>query len=361
MTIGTVRPSVLALSPYRPGKAASQAEAEHGITNAIKLASNENPFPTPDAVVRAATEAITGANRYADHRASELRARIAAWIDVDPATVTVGCGSVGLLQQIALTYVDPGDEVVYPWLSFEAYPLFTSLMAGTSVQVPLVDHTFDLDAVAAAVTERTKLVLLANPNNPTGTAVSTEAIGRLVDAIADDVIVVVDEAYREFIDPALGDPVADLVPHHRNVIVTRTFSKAYAMAGMRVGYAVTDPEIIAQIDKVLLAFAVNGPAQAAAMAAIDSADDNQARVDAILAERDRVVKELTDAGWSLPDAQANFVYLPTGDRTDAVHLHLERSGVVTRPFPGHGIRVTIGTPSENDRFITALADAADRS
>ncbi len=358
MTIGKVRSAVRALASYRPGKAASQAEAEHGITNAIKLASNENPFPTLQPVAEAAAAAAAEANRYADHRASALRAKIAAWVGVDDAQVTVGCGSVGLLQQICLTYIDPGDEVVYPWLSFEAYPLFASLMAGSSIQVPLVDHAFDLDAVAAAVNQKTKLILLATPNNPTGTAIATPQIKSLLESIPNNVIVVVDEAYREFVDPSFGDPVRDLVPHHRNVIVTRTFSKAYGMAGMRVGYAVSDAEIIDELDKVLLAFAVNGPAQAAASAAIDAEEMNRPRIDFILAERERVAKALIENGWALPDTQANFIYIPTGDRTDEIYLHLEKSGVVTRPFSGAGIRVTIGSEDENDRFLNALASAS---
>ena len=353
-----VRPAIAALAAYRPGKGAAQAEEEHGITEAIKLASNENPFPPVPAVAAAIAEAATGVNRYPDHRATELRARLADWVGVTPEQVAVGCGSVGLLQQLCLTFVDPGDEVVYPWLSFEAYPVCVKMMGGVPVNPPLVDHAFDMEAVAEAVGPATKMVLLATPNNPTGTAISTEQVARLVEAISDEVIVVVDEAYREFADPALGDPVADLVPHHPNVVVTRTFSKAYGLAGLRVGYAVCDPAIVAEIDKILLPFAVNGLAQAAALAALDALDEIQPRIDALLAERTRLAKELEGAGWALPPAQANFVYLATGERTDELYLGLERAGVVTRPFSGQGIRVTVGTETENDRFLRTLAELA---
>jgi histidinol-phosphate aminotransferase len=348
---------VQSLPAYRPGKGAAQAEAEHGITNAIKLASNENPLPPLPSILAAVAEAAAGANRYADHRATALRARLATWLGIEADHVTVGCGSVGLLQQLALTYVDPGDEVVYPWRSFEVYPVYTQLAGGVAITTPLTaDHAFDLDAVAAAVTPRTKLVLLATPNNPTGTALRASDLKRLCECIPEETIVVIDEAYREFLDPSFGDPVHELLPSHPNVVVTRTFSKAQGMAGIRLGYAVAHPEVISSIDKTLFPFAVSAIAQAAGVAAIEAEAEIRARVEAILAERARVIAALTEAGWKLPDAQANFVYLPIGARTDDVYLELERRGVVTRPFSAEGIRVTIGTPGENDRFLRTLAE-----
>ena len=337
MSVGRLRPAVNTLPAYRPGKAAVQAEAEHGISNAIKLASNENPYPPVPPVVAAIQAAATGVNRYPDHLAVALRAAVAEWIGVEREQVTAGCGSVGLLRQICMAYIDPGDEAAYPWISFEAYPISVTTMGGVPVAVPLVDHRFDLEAVAEAVTERTKLVLLANPNNPTGTAVSTAQLGQLLDRIPDDVIVVIDEAYREFADPALGDPVGELIPQHRNVVVLRTFSKAYGLAGLRCGYAVADPEVVVALDKLLLPFTTNLVAQAAALAAIEAFDQIKVLIDGLVAERNRVVAALTGAGWDLPDAQANFVWLPLAERTDAVYLDLERRGVVTRPFGGLGL------------------------
>lgn len=354
MTVGRVRDSVASLSAYRPGKAAEQAEAEHGIRDAIKLASNENPYDTVPAVAAAIAAAASGANRYSDHRASELRTALGEWLGVEENRITVGCGSVGLLQQLCLTYVDPGDEVVYPWLSFEAYPINVRVLGGVAVTVPLIEHCFDMDAIADAVTAKTKLVLLATPNNPTGTAVSTSQIKALLETIPDDVVVLVDEAYREFVRADLGDPITDLIPFHRNVIVTRTFSKAYGLAGLRCGYAVADPEIVAELDKVLLAFAVNSLAQVGALAAIRSLDEIQPRIQMLLDERDRVAAALTDAGWVLPDTQANFVYIPVGELTDRVTVELEKRGVVVRPFSGEGIRVTVGTPEQNTRFLQSF-------
>ncbi len=358
MTIGKVRPAVQGLAAYRPGKGAAQAEEEHGITDAIKLASNENPYAPVPAVVKAVQEAATGVNRYGDHRATELRAALAEWVGVQPEQVAVGCGSVGLLQQLCLTYIDPGDEAVFPWLSFEAYPVAVKMMGGVPINPPLVDHAFDMAAVADAVNERTKLVLLATPNNPTGTAITTEDIATLLAKIPNNVVVLVDEAYREFADPKLGDPVTDLLSDHRNLVITRTFSKAYGMAGLRVGYAITDPEIVSEMDKILLPFAVNNAAQAGALAAMASLDEIQPKIDQILTERSRVIETLTQAGWALPPAEANFVYLATGEQTDEVCVALERQGVVTRPFSGDGIRVTIGTVEENDRFMNTLNSVA---
>ena len=358
MSVGRVRPAVAAMASYRPGKSAAQAEDEHGITDAIKLASNENPYPPVPSIVAAIAAAAGDVNRYGDHRAADLRAAIAGWLEVDVDRVAAGCGSVGLLQQLLLAYVDPGDEVVYPWPSFEAYPIYVQLTGGVEVTVPLVDHTFDLEAVAAAVTDRTKLVLLANPNNPTGTAVHVDQLRRLVEQVPGDVLVVVDEAYREFVTADLGDPITDLQPGHPNVVVLRTFSKAFGLAALRTGYAVADPEVVVELDKVLIAFAVNHLAQVASLAAIAARDEVQAVVDRITAERDRVVASLRADGWDLPDAHANFVYLPLGSRTDVVFPEMEKRGVVVRPFPGVGMRVTIGTPAQNDRFLATLAEVA---
>ena len=347
------------LPAYRPGKGAAQAEAEHGITNAIKLASNENPSPPLDPIVAAVNEAAAGVNRYADHRATAVREAIAGRLGVDASMVTVGSGSSGILQQLFFSYVDPGDEVVYPWRSFEVYPVFTRLMNGSAVQVPLADDLgFDISALVDAITDRTKLVFLATPNNPTGVAATTAELRGLLEQVPPTTIVCIDEAYREFLDPGFGDPVTELLSDFPNVVVTRTFSKAHGLAGLRVGYAIGHPDVIATIDKTMLPFTVNALAQAAALAALELDDEIRSRVSAILAERARVEVELAAAGWTFPNHQGNFVWLATGERTDEIALALERKGVVIRPFSGEGIRVTIGTAAENDRFLAALAGTA---
>jgi histidinol-phosphate aminotransferase len=358
MTVGRPRAAVLDLAGYRPGKAAIQAEAEHGITDAIKLASNENPFPPIAPVAAAIADAAAGVNRYGDNNATDVREALAAWLDVDVANVTVGCGSSGILQQVFLTYIDPGDEVVFPWPSFEIYPVFGTLFGAKQIQVPLIDHGFDLQSVAEAVTEDTKVVFLATPNNPTGTSVSMDDVAIVLAGIPSDVIVVIDEAYREFNDPSFGDPVDLLKGGHDNVLITRTFSKAYGLAGLRTGYAVGHPEVIADLDKVRLAFSVNNLAQAGTLAAITHHDEAMVNVQTLIDERTRCTAALAEAGWDIPAPQANFVWIPTGDRTDELYLAVERQGVVTRPFSGVGIRITISTPEENDRWLRAFLDAA---
>ena len=354
--IGRPRQAIEALPAYRPGKDAAQAEEEHGIDDAIKLASNETPWGPVPSVAASLVQSIEGINRYADHRASTLRARLAEWVGVDLDQVAVGCGSAGILQQLFLTYVSAGDEVVYPWRSFEVYPVYTNLVEGVAVTTPLVDEAFDLDAVVAAVTERTKLVILANPNNPTGTAFNMAALKRLMESVPSDVIVVLDEAYREFMDPALGNPITDVLPDHPNLFITRTFSKAQGLAALRVGYGVGHPSVVEAVDKTQVPFIVNGMAQAAAIASIEAHDEVMERVAIIKTERSRMVEALRAAGHNVPDAQANFVYLPLGERTSDVCLQLEKMGLVTRPFAGEGLRITVSSAEENDRVLAALAD-----
>lgn len=354
-TIGRPRPVVASLPAYKPGKDAKQAEVDDGVADAIKLASNENPAAPIEPVVEAVRAAVSGVNRYADHRAVELRRRLAEWIGVDPTMVTVGNGSVGILQQIHLTWVDPGDEVLFPWRSFEVYPIFAQLAGATAVTVPLTERLdYDVDGLLARLTERTKLVMLATPNNPTGTVIALDDIARIAAAAGPGTLVVVDEAYREFVGDDLGDPVHDLLPDHPNVLVTRTLSKAHGLAGLRMGYAIGHPQVIADFDKTTLPFAVNALAQAGAIAAIGHIDEITVRARAIVAERGRVEAVLRDRGWWLPEHRANFVYLSTGVRTEELTALLERRGVVVRPFAGEGMRITIGSPEENDRFLTAL-------
>jgi len=351
------RPAVAAMGAYVPGRSPRQAEADHGVSDAVKLASNENPYPPIPAVVDAVAAAASGVNRYGDPSASELRARLADHLGVGIERVAVGCGSVGLLQQLCLAYLDPGDEVVTPWISFEAYPILVQAMGATVVKVPLQHHAFDLDAVAAAVGPAAKMVMLATPNNPTGTALSTADIETLLGRIPEDVIVVVDEAYREFADPALGDPVHDLASEFANVAVTRTFSKAYSMAGLRVGCMVAAPQVVAECHKVLLPFSVNAAAQAAAVAVLGHLEETQSAIETLISERLRVVEAVRGLGVECPDSEGNFVWLPLRERAAYAGLAMERMGVITRVFAGEGIRVTIGTPAENDRFLAALAAA----
>ena len=243
-----------------------------------------------------------------------MRATIAGSLGVTADRVTVGAGSVGLLQQLALTYLDRGDEVAFCWPSFEAYPQFAGLVEAAQISPPLRRQTFDLDALADAVTPDTKLVLIANPNNPTGTIVGTDEIAALVERVPPTCLVVVDEAYAEFVtDPRITDSMA-LLDRYPNVLVLRTFSKAHALAALRIGYAIGHPDVIAALDRTLVPFVVNGLGQHAAIASLAAVDEMRERVAVVVAERTSVAAALRRSGWGVPEPQGNFVWLPAGAR-----------------------------------------------
>ncbi len=356
--IGRPRSAITHMTAYRPGRSAAQAEIDHGVADAIKLASNEAPYGPLPSVSTAIASAAEQLNRYPDHRATRLRTAIAARHELDPDRVTVGCGSVGLLQQLALTYLDPGDPVVHGWPSFEAYPVFATLTGAAATMVPLRRLTNDLAGHLEAVDERTKLVLLANPNNPTGTALGIDDIIKLLDTVPATTIVVLDEAYREFVTSAALPDTVPLLDRYDNLVILRTFSKAHGLASLRVGYGFGNVEVINAIDRTLIPFAVNGPGQAAALASLGAHDELVDRVERIVTERRRVERELRVLGWSVPDGQANFVWLPAGDATEDLTVALEQDGVVTRGFPGTGARVTIAEADENDRFLETFERVA---
>lgn len=354
---GKPRAVVENLPQYKPGKSAAQAAADHQLSEAIKLASNESSYGPLPSVLKAVKDGAKLLNRYPDHRGEALRSAISEKQGVSPEQVTIGCGSVGLLQQAFTAYVGAGDEVVYPWRSFEVHPVFSAIAEAKPVMVPLRDQAFDLDAVAAAVTGQTKLLILSTPNNPTGTVCKTDDLKDLLGSISNDVVVIIDEAYLEFVtDDSVRDPVTEILPHHDNAVVFRTFSKAYGLANLRVGYALGHSEVIGAIDKVALPFLVNGVAQAAVLASLDAAAEKELRdrVAEVIAERNRVTEKLLELGWPVTPSQANFVWLPVEEQAGPLFQRLESRGIVTRPFENEGLRVTIGTPEENDRFVEAI-------
>ena len=354
---GRPRPAIAALPGYTPGRSAAAAAAEHGVADAIKMASNELPFGPLPSVAGAISSGIESLSLYADHRATILRESIAQLVALDTDQVTVGAGSAGILQQILLSYAGPGDSVAMCWPSFEAYPLFVALVEATEVRVPLIDETFDLRGLAAAIDSSTKIAFVTNPNNPTGTVVPTAEIATFLDAVPSSCLVVLDEAYNEFVtDPCVTDSTR-LLADHSNLVITRTFSKAHGLAGLRVGYALGHPDVIGMIDRTLVPFAVNELAQRAAVASLDAIDEMQVRVRAVVLERRRIVESLREMGWNVPDAQGNFVWLPVGDDAADLGVELDRRGVVTRAFAGVGIRVTIAGFEWTDRFLKALHDA----
>lgn len=296
-------------------------------------------------------------NRYPDMACTGLMAELADRFSVPVDHLATGTGSVGVAQQLVQSTAGPGDEVIYAWRSFEAYPIVTQVSGATPVQVPLTSgEVHDLDAMLAAITERTRLIFVCNPNNPTGTVVRRAELESFLDRVPDDVLVVLDEAYREFIRDADVPDGIELYRDRPNVCVLRTFSKAYGLAGLRVGFAVAHPEVAAALRKTAVPFGVSQLAQEAAVASLRSEAALLERVDALVVERTRVYDALVAQGWTVPASEANFVWLRLGDRTTAFAEACERAGVVVRPFAGEGVRVTIGEEPAMDLFLEAAAE-----
>jgi histidinol-phosphate aminotransferase len=345
-----LREAMATLPGYVPGRT---------VPGAIKLASNETPLPPLPHVVERIAQAAQTANRYPDNWCSELAQTLGTRHGVDPSQVVVGCGSVSLCYQLGAAVAQPGDEVLYAWRAFEAYPIVTAISGADAVAVPLRDHVHDLEAMAARLSDRTRLVFVCNPNNPTSTAVYRDDLVRFLDAVPDDVVVVIDEAYHEFVTDARVPDALTLLDDHPNVIVLRTFSKAYGLAGLRVGYGISgNPDVPAALRQTQSPFAVTALAQQAALASLEPEAESQlmARVKDIVIERDRVAAELVAMGYDVPPTQANFVWVPMGADTMAWADGCAERKVIVRPFDGFGSRVTIGTPSENDHFLAAARE-----
>jgi histidinol-phosphate aminotransferase len=322
-----------------------------------KLSSNENPYPPLPGVVEAVQSAVGQMNRYPDMGSVALYAALSEQLGVPEEHLAVATGSVALIYELVQAFCEPGDEVVFAWRSFEAYPIAVTAAAATGVKVPVLpDGRHDLDAMAAAITDRTKVVLVCTPNNPTGPAVTQAELDAFLARVPEHVLVVVDEAYVEFV--RMADPIDGLATYraHENVVLTRTFSKAYGLAGFRVGYAVAPPPIASALRAVALPFGVSSVAQTAAIASLERCDELLERVEALVAERARVVAGLREVGWEVPEAQGNFVWFALGERTLEFAEAADRAGIVVRPFAGEGCRVSIGETEANDRLIAVAAD-----
>jgi histidinol-phosphate aminotransferase len=342
------RPCLDDVAAYKPGKPPERTDGRP----TYKLSSNENPYPPLPGVLAAATEAAADMNRYPDMGAFELLEALSEQLGVPVTDIALGTGSVAVLYHLLQASVSEGDEVVYAWRSFEAYPIAVQLTGATSVQVPLTaDARHDFKAMEAALTDRTRAVVVCSPNNPTGPVVHRDELIAFLEAVPSDVLVVLDEAYYEFIrDPEAFDGV-DMYRDRPNVVVLRTFSKAYGLAGFRIGYAIAHPPMVAAIRKCALPFGVSQIAQAAALASLHAKDELLERVDALVTERTRVIGELRAAGWDVPESHANFVWMSLGDETVAFAEAVQAEGVSVRPFPGEGARVTIGEREANDLFL----------
>jgi histidinol-phosphate aminotransferase len=344
-----LRQAIEGIPGYKPGRMPAGGAA-------FKLSSNENPYPPLPAVLEAMAAAAGEANRYPDMGATQLVNALAERFDVPTEDIATGTGSVGVAQQLLQATTGPGDEVLYAWRSFEAYPILVQIVGGSSVRVPLTaEARHDLPAMAAAVTERTRLIFLCSPNNPTGPAIRRSELETFLDAVPEDVLVVLDEAYREFVtDPEVPDGL-EYYRSRPNVAVLRTFSKAYGLAGLRVGYAIAPRAVAAAARACAVPFGVSTLAQVAAVASLNAEDQLRARVRDIVAERERVLSDLRGFGWDPPKSEANFVWLPTGEGSMRFAADCEAAGVMVRPFDPEGVRITVATREVDDQFLAVAA------
>ena len=352
-----IRPAVAGLPRYRPGQAAPAAAGANGAT--CKLSSNENPYPPLPSVLAAVTAACAEMNRYPDLSNQRLAAAMGPKLGVDADRLAFATGSVGVLYHLLSAICEPGDEVVYAWRSFEAYPIAIRLTGATPVPVSLGEGaTHDLAALHAAVTPATRAVLLCTPNNPTGPALPHAEVDSMIDDLPSDVAILIDEAYVEFVSDATAVRGLDFTDRE-NVVLLRTFSKAYGLAGFRVGYAVAAPELAAAARAVALPFGVSTPAQAAVLAALAAEDEMWERVRAIIRDRDALALSLRELGFEVPDSQANFVWLPAREQTAGYAEAFAAAGLSVRPYlagDSHdGIRITVGLPEANARVLEVAA------
>ena len=351
-----IRPAVAALPAYTPGRPAPAGSAGP----AYKLSSNENPYPPLPGVLAATEAAVAGMNRYPDLANTAMAAAVGDRLGVAPESLAFGTGSVAVLYHLLAAVCEPGDEVVFAWRSFEAYPIAVQITGATPVRVPLgPGAVHDLDALHAAIMPATRVVMLCTPNNPTGPAIPHDALVRFLDAVPEHVLVMVDEAYVEFVDDPAAVRGLEVLRGRPEIAVLRTFSKAYGLAGFRVGYCVAEPALAAAVRAVSLPFGISVAAQAAVLASLEAEPALRARVDALVGARGSLRDGLRGLGFDVPDAQGNFVWLPAGPLTADYGEAFAAGGVVVRPYaagePGDGVRITVGEDAANARVLEVAA------
>lgn len=344
---------VLGIQPYVPGKPIEELERELGISNSIKLASNENPVGPSPAAIRAIKESFADINRYPDGSGFYLKRALAEKLDVSDEEIILGNGSNELLDLAAKTFLKDGDEAVMATPSFVVYFMAVQSVGGKSIQVPLKNYTHNLSAMAASITSATRMVFIANPNNPTGTINKKDEFESLMEKVPDNVLVVMDEAYYEYVsDHDYADSMKYL-RSEKNILILRTFSKIYGLAGLRVGYGIAKKEILADMNRLRAPFNTSTIAQKAALAALsDDAHVSRSR-EVNSAGKEYLYRELSALGISFVPTEANFVYIPV-EGSVALYERLLKMGVIIRPMGPSAVRVTIGLPEENRRFIEAL-------
>lgn len=355
-----IRSAVANLPGYRAGKPAPAP----GAAVSYKLSSNENPYPPLPGVLDAVARASQQMNRYPDAANTELTAAVAARLGVTEAEIAFGTGSVSVLYQLLQAVAGEGDEVIYAWRSFEAYPIAVGVSEARSVTVPLGSGMIhDLDAIRAAITPATRAILLCTPNNPTGPVLGHDQLSAFLDAVPDDVMIVIDEAYLEFAAEPGQARGLELRERHPNVVLLRTFSKAYGLAGFRVGFCIAAPEVAAAIRAGVPPFSISVPAQAAALASLDLEPALLERVSALVNERTTMINNLREVGFDIPDSHGNFVWLPAGELTNTYADAFAAAGVRTRAFADggdfDGIRISVGE-SEANRLVAEVAASLPR-
>lgn len=354
-----VRPTIFTLTPYVPGKPIEEVERELGIKGVIKMASNENPLGPSPLALEALKKAIARVNIYPDSNCFYLKRELASHLGCGEENLIIGNGSDEILKLIAETFLNPGDEVIYGWPSFSEYEFVSKVMEAKCIAVPLRDDfTLDLDAIIGNVRSKTKLIFICNPNNPTGTIVKEKELSDFLERLPGDVLVVLDEAYYEYVTAPDYPDSLKFVKEGKNVIVLRTFSKIYGLAGLRIGYGIASSEIISCINRVREPFNVNLLAQEAARAALNDSDHLERSKELVLNGKEYLYKSFERLGLRYVPSEANFIFVDTGKDSKEVFAALLREGVIVRTgdifgYPTY-IRVTVGTPSENERFVRSL-------
>lgn len=349
MTIHT-RPGLEMVPAYRQGKAASPG--------ASKLSSNESPHPPLDSVIEAVSARLTQLHRYPNIGAEALREAIADKNSVAAENIVLGAGSVEVASQLIHAVAGPDDEVMFAWRSFEAYPSLVRISGATPVEVPLnADAAHDLPAMLDAITAKTRLIFICNPNNPTGTVVDAAALEAFVDAVPRDVLVVIDEAYVHFDRSQVRADGLTLFAKYPHVAVLHTFSKAYGLAGLRVGYAIAHPPVAENLRKVSLPFGVTDLAQTAAVASLQAEAELNVRINEVVQQRERMYAGLIAAGYPAVASEANFVWVSAGEHSAELDALLAAHKVVARTFPGEGVRISAGSAEDTERVLAALAAA----
>lgn len=322
----------------------------------VRLASNETPFGLPAVLASRLSAELERSNQYPDPDATALITRLADKHDVPTARVVAGCGSVQLLQELIAATCDAGDEVAFPWRSFEAYPTLARIAGARPRPVPLRGANIDLPGILGTITEKTSLVILCSPNNPIGPSLAEADVRKFLDEVPPDVVVALDEAYIEYVRDANAVDGRRLLDDFSNTITLRTFSKAYGLAGLRVGYALTASAALAdRLRQVHLPYSVSSLAQAAALAVLEDERRISEQTESTVAERDTLRRSLGLLGWHVPASQGNFVWLPAGDRSESLSSHLAQRGILTRCFAGEGVRITVGDRSDNVRLMRVLS------